>query len=76
MAELLKPLGLHNRKAKVIKKLSTAILEDWNSVLELPGVGKYAADSYRIFIDGYIDIEPTDKELKKYKEWAINERWR
>ena len=37
---------------------------------DLPGVGKYAADSWKIFQEGNIDIQVEDKELIKYVEWA------
>lgn len=72
LAELLRPLGLHNRRARTIIKLSNAIQEEWSDVKRLPGVGKYAADSYRMFIEGSLDVEPTDKKLRKYKEWAMS----
>lgn len=32
-------------------------------VMKLPGCGKYAHDSWAIFVDGRRDVEPTDKEL-------------
>jgi len=73
LAVLLKPLGLYNRRAKLIIKFSNAYNEDWNDVAELPGVGKYASDSYRMFVQDSLDIEPTDSKLKRYKEWALNE---
>lgn len=37
-------------------------------VLELPGCGKYASDSWAIFVEGRLDIEPTDKELIAWLE--------
>lgn len=70
LADLLKPLGLYNRRAKTIIKLSQSYNGEWSNVSLLPGVGKYAADSWRIFVDGKIDIEPGDTKLKKYVEWA------
>lgn len=44
------------------------------AVSHLPGCGKYALDSYRIFcMDGgeWKSVLPDDKELKKYLKW----RW-
>jgi methyl-CpG-binding domain protein 4 len=70
IAKIIKALGLYNRRSRTIIKLSKAFISPWIDVKDLPGVGKYAADSYRIFIDGKIDIEPTDLKLKKYVEWA------
>ena len=73
LAVLLKPLGLYNRRAKLIIRFSNAYNGDWSDVTDLPGVGKYAADSYRMFVEGSLDVEPTDSKLKRYKEWALNE---
>jgi len=70
LAELLQPLGLHNRRAKSLIALSRAFDGCWHDVVELPGVGRYAADSYRIFVQGLIDVEPSDKKLQKYIIWA------
>lgn len=70
IAGLIKPLGLYNRRTKSIIKFSKAFKDEWKSVYDLPGVGKYAADSYRIFIEGKIDVEPSDSKLKAYVEWA------
>lgn len=70
IANIVRPLGLYNRRAASIVKLSTAFNTRWNRVTDLPGVGKYAADSYRIFVEGKIDVQPTDKKLIKYIEWA------
>lgn len=74
MAEVIKPLGLYNRRAKNIKKFSKMYVEfnehctdlKWEEVNALYGIGKYGADSYEIFVKHNYDIEPTDKELIKY----------
>jgi methyl-CpG-binding domain protein 4 len=72
LAELIRPLGLYNRRAKSIIRLSSAITRPWRDVDDLPGVGKYAADSFRIFVEGKMDVDPTDAKLRKYVEWARN----
>lgn len=69
MAELLKPLGLYNRRAKTIIRFS----REFNSGLALEdcyGIGKYALDSYKMFCGRSLDVEPTDSKLKMYLEWA------
>lgn len=71
MANMLRPLGLYNRRAKMIIRFSRAFQDEWDDVLKLPGIGKYAADSYKIFVMGSLDVMPTDSKLKKYKEWAV-----
>lgn len=71
IAELIRPLGLYNRRAKSIVKMSLAYQRGWSVITDLPGVGKYAADSYRIFCEGRLDdVQPTDKKLLKYIGWA------
>lgn len=70
LSMLIRPLGLYNRRARTMIKLSDAFLKPWDSVYDLPGVGKYAADSYRIFVDGKMDVDPSDEKLQKYVEWA------
>ena len=70
VACLIKSLGLYNRRAKTMIKLSREFNGPWSDVNDLPGVGKYAADSWRIFVDGMLDVTPTDIKLKKYVDWA------
>lgn len=70
LKELIRPLGFCNRRAKTLKKMSKAWLNGFDDVLELPGIGKYAADSHRIFCEGYLVLDVQDKELKNYVRWA------
>jgi endonuclease III len=37
-----------------------------SDILCVPGCGKYAADSWAIFVEGRRDVEPTDKALRAY----------
>lgn len=37
-------------------------------VYQMPGCGKYASDSWAIFVEGRRDVEPTDKELIAWLE--------
>jgi len=69
--EIIKPLGFYNRRCKLWKAFSKAWIEgDWKNIEDLPGVGKYAADSWKVFQEGRIDIIVEDKELIKYVKWA------
>lgn len=70
IADVIRSLGLYNRRSRAIIRLSEAFNGQWSDVNDLPGVGKYASDSYNIFVKGKIDTEPTDSKLKKYVEWA------
>ena len=66
LAELLKPLGLYNRRAKSLKKMSQGYIKGFKSVDELYGIGQYAKDSWEIFQNNNTDVEPTDKVLQEY----------
>ena len=66
LAELLKPLGLYNRRAKSLKKMSEGYVKGFKSVDELYGIGQYAKDSWEIFQNSNININPTDKVLLAY----------
>jgi methyl-CpG-binding domain protein 4 len=79
MAEILKPLGFHNRRASTIKKFSAAyfyfktyLCDKYSKVSDLPGIGKYASDSYEIFVNRNFNVQPTDKELIKYLDGKKN----
>ena len=67
---IIKPLGFYNRRAKMWKKFSEKWMQwDGKAIESLPGVGKYAADSWKIFQQGIYSITVEDKELKKYLQW-------
>ena len=66
LAELLKPLGLYNRRAKSLKKMSEGYVEGFKSVDELYGIGQYAKDSWEIFQNNNRKVNPTDKVLQEY----------
>lgn len=68
IATIIKPCGLQNRRAKFLVQFSRA-WKDWpegTDLMKYPGIGKYAVDSYRIFVEETTNIEVNDKELKKY----------
>jgi len=66
LAELLKPLGLYNRRAKSLKRMSEGYVKGFKSVDELYGIGKYAMDSWEIFQNNNRNVNPTDKVLLAY----------
>ncbi len=70
---ILQHLGLYKRRALSILRFAQAYISDVppytsKDVLELPGCGKYAADSFAIFVEGRRDVEPDDVELKTWLE--------
>jgi methyl-CpG-binding domain protein 4 len=69
IAEVIKPLGLYNRRARTLIKFSRDWTEkDWKEPIELHGIGKYAQDSWEIFQKNNFSTQPTDKELRGYLE--------
>jgi len=67
MAEMLRPLGFYNRRANSIYRFSHEYInKDYKHVSELHGIGKYASDSYEIFINDNRNVNPTDKILNAY----------
>ncbi|KAK7072346.1 hypothetical protein SK128_016378 [Halocaridina rubra] len=71
IAELIQPLGLHEKRAKMIIRFSDEYLtKDWMYPKELHGIGKYGNDSYRIFcINEWRKVRPTDHMLNFYIDW-------
>lgn len=82
MVTMLKPLGLQNRRARGISRMSEDFRKivkgkpekDWGSlpIDEVYGIGKYAADSWKIFVGRKVVTDVEDKELKNYVEWALS----
>lgn len=70
-SELLQPLGLHEKRAKIIIRFSEEFLtKDWTYPKELYGIGKYGDDSYRIFCLGdWKNVTPNDHKLNFYHKW-------
>jgi methyl-CpG-binding domain protein 4 len=64
---IIKPLGMVNVRYKRLIGMSKDYL-NWNGIdaAQLYGIGKYGSDSYEIFFKQNYDVEPTDKELKRY----------
>lgn len=71
LQELIKPLGMWCHRAATLKKMSHQYhAGQWIDVEELPGVGKYARDAYRIFILGeWQEVLPKDRALTEYRNF-------
>ena len=69
--DIVRPLGLANKRVKTLKRFSKEYLEkDWKSPIELYGCGKYANDAWRIFCRGeWQDVEPNDHALNNYHDY-------
>ena len=66
LVEVLRPLGFYNRRAKTLKNMSKAFTQPFERVDQLPGIGKYAFDSWKIFVENRTDVDPEDEVLKQY----------
>lgn len=66
IASILKPCGFQNIKAKRIIDFTEA----WNSgernPEKFPGIGPYARDAWKIFVEGKTDFVACDKKLNLY----------
>lgn len=66
ISEIIRPTGFYNVKAKRIIDMSKKWVDGFDHPSELPGVGKYALESWSIFVDKNTDISPSDKKLRLY----------
>jgi endonuclease III len=60
--------GFSKIKTKRIIAMSRKWLEGFDNVGELPGIGRYASDSWEIFVNNNFSLEVTDKKLRMYLE--------
>jgi len=66
IAQIIRSTGFQNVKARRIIGLSQKWITGYSSVEELPGIGKYGKESWRIFVEGDFNFEPSDKKLKAF----------
>jgi methyl-CpG-binding domain protein 4 len=65
--EHIRTLGFCNvRTNRIIRFSYEYINKKFSKANELYGIGKYADDSYEIFIKGNTNVQPTDKILIRY----------
>ena len=64
LEDVLRPLGLWRRRAVMLPRFAGAWLrgrpETAEDVIRMPGCGRYAADSWAIFVERRFDVEPDD----------------
>lgn len=67
LALVLRPLGLQSTRARRLIEMSRRF---WSTeelgVESIPGVGSYALDSWRIFVEGRRDVHPQDRKLQAF----------
>lgn len=68
LAVLLRPLGLQNRRAELLRRLS-ADYAAGKPPQDCHSVGRCAMDAWALFVEGRTDVEPSDHFLKPYLRW-------
>lgn len=76
--EMISSLGFANRRTDALIRMSTEYVRNGihscssaEEVGMLYGIGKYATDSWAIFISLRPDVKPSDKELMRYMQRAV-----
>jgi methyl-CpG-binding domain protein 4 len=71
LADLLRPLGLYNRRARSLKRFSSEYSDmNWKAPSELFACGKYADDCFNVFCSGdWKNVNTDDGSLKRYVAW-------
>ena len=70
ITEIIRTTGFYNIKAKRIQDMSKSWIEK-KSVDNLPGIGRYGKDSWEIFVNKNLDINPTDKKLSAFLQGRL-----
>jgi hypothetical protein len=73
LVDVLRPLGLQRRRAAALSKMSG---EYANGIRppDLFGCGKYANDSWTMFVEGELAEDVKDGKLRLYVDWALGRR--
>lgn len=67
--EIVGRLGFGHRRTNLLMKFNAVwLLRGPCHPRGIPGCGKYAQDSYEIFVESRADVAPTDKVLRWYLE--------
>jgi|TARA_B100000424_G_scaffold269851_1_gene267755 methyl-CpG-binding domain protein 4 len=66
VVDIVQPLGLYNTRAERLIKMSEGYVKGFKSVDELYGIGQYAKDSWEIFQNNNMKVNPRDKVLQEY----------
>ena len=70
MSEYLKSLGMYNKRAKTIIKMSKQLLQGFGCIKQLYGCGQYAFNcDQMLYLGNWKKIQPKDSALKRYKNF-------
>lgn len=76
VSSIIKTTGFQNIKARRIIDMSKKYIEGFQRPEDLPGIGKYGNESWRIFVKKEIDFIPTDKRLREYIDGIRSDGYR
>ncbi|NBO36499.1 hypothetical protein EBU91_03030 [bacterium] len=71
LTELIKSTGFSKVKSDRIIRMSQKWIRGFSEVTDLHGVGRYASDSWKIFIQKNLSIQVTDKKLQSYLDSVL-----
>lgn len=76
VSSVVRPLGFQRRRAEQLIRLSAGYLTRYprtrDDVVDLVGVGTYAADAWSLFVeDSTDDVHPTDRYLRRWLDWRL-----
>ena len=71
LSELLMPLGMQYKRAATLMRFSKEYIDGFADPIDLYGIGKYAKDSWEIFQNNNLNVQPNDKVLNLYLATAL-----
>ena len=71
LSKLLMPLGMQYKRAATLMRFSKEYIEGFADPIDLYGIGKYAKDSWEIFQNNNLNVQPNDKVLNLYLATAL-----
>lgn len=71
LSTILMPLGMQHKRAVTLMRFSKEYIDGFVDPINLYGIGKYAKDSWEIFQNNNLNVQPTDKVLNLYLATAL-----
>ena len=68
ISDIIRSTGFQNMKSKRIISLSKKWISGFKHPEELPGIGKYGIESWKIFVEMDFNFSPSDKKLRLFLE--------
>ena len=68
VATAIKSAGFSLGRATALVHMSRKMMHGYDRPEDLPGIGEYGANSYRMFVHGDLSVDPKDKKLQERKK--------